>query len=226
MEHVGKVLGNLKREEVTHPRQTITYNNPEDDPAFVDSAEYRLEQLRRRLGVSTLENTFKNFLPQKGTEKALQACQVLASGKANWNMLLIYGGVGNGKTHLLEALVIELSKEGIFCRVMNYSKMMSALRSTMNKDSELSFKEIFERWCQAERLVIDDVGIGGSDSEWSMKMLEDIILARYRDGLFTVLSTNVDISELPERVVSRFKDPQRARMVLNSGEDYRPKKGK
>ena len=79
-------------------------------------------------------------------------------------------------------------------------------------------------WCKAKRLVIDDVGIGGSDTLWSMKILEELILARHRDRLFTVLSTNADISELPERVISRFQDPEKARMIQNQGEDYRPRK--
>jgi len=182
------------------------------------------DQLRGALGVATLENSFENFLPQKGTEKALRACQLLAGGKTKWKMLLLYGGVGNGKTHLLEAIAIELYKQGVFCRVGVYPKMMGFLRSTMAKDANMRLEYILDGWCKAERLIIDDVGIGGSDTVWSMKMLEEIILARHKDNMFTVLSTNIDISELPERVLSRFGDPEKARMIQNRGEDYRPRK--
>ena len=184
------------------------------------------EHLRISLRVSSLENTFQNFRPLKGTEKALQACQTLASGKTGWQMLLIYGGVGNGKTYLLEALAIELYKEGKFCGINTYDKMMGFLRRCINDDLLPNIDVVMDGWCRAERIIIDDVGMGGSDSVWSMKMLEELVVARYRNNLFTVLSTNIDISELPERVISRFKDPQKARMVLNSGVDFRPLKGK
>jgi len=202
----------------------ITYRYPQDDPQYDDSMEGRREELRRSLGVSILENTFDNFKPVKGTEKALQACRALVSGKTNWKMLMLYGGVGNGKSHLLESSVIELYKMGIFCRVNTYDRMMRYLRGCMDKDSPRSVDDVLDGWCRAERLVIDDVGIGGSNSEWSMKMLEEIVLFRYRENSFTLLATNIDLSELPERVISRFNDPQKARLILNTAPDYRPDK--
>jgi len=58
-----------------------------------------------------------------------------------------------------------------------------------------------------------------------MEQLEKIIRVRYRERLFTILTTNRDISELPERIVSRFEDAEVARKVLNSGIDYRKLKG-
>ena len=215
MEKVGDTLANLRRGTSTHPPAM-----KETEP----TREEQLEELRKSLGVSTLDNTFDSFLPEKGTEQALKQFRALAGGKTTWQLLFIYGGTGNGKSHLLEALVIELYKRGLFSRVVEFSKMMSFLRGTMDKGSDLKLVEIMANWCRAPRLIIDDVGIGGSDTEWSMKMLEEIVLARHKENLFTVLSTNMDISELPERVVSRFTDPEKARMVQNRGEDYRPKK--
>ncbi|MBA7590759.1 hypothetical protein ES708_32896 [subsurface metagenome] len=69
------------------------------------------------------------------------------------------------------------------------------------------------------------MGIGGSGSEWELGQLEEIIAIRYRERLFTILTTNRDLTELPERVVSRFKDPDVGRVVLNDGADYRRRKG-
>ena len=220
MEKIGDILKNLEAGSITLPPETITYRYP---PRELTREEKR-EELRKTLGLSSLENTFESFLPEKGTEKALKACRSLASGKATWHMLLLYGGVGNGKTHLLEALVMEFYKRGIACRILNYGNMMRSLRQSMHSDSPPTFEGLLESWCRTKGLVIDDVGIGGSDTEWSMKMLEEIVLARYHGSLLTVLSTNMDIKELPERVVSRFGDTQKARTVLNEGEDYRPKK--
>jgi len=64
--------------------------------------------------------------------------------------------------------------------------------------------------------LLDEYG-----SEWEWGELEDIINYRYRERMFTVMTTNRDLTELPERVVSRFRDPDIGVVVLNSGKDYR-----
>jgi len=84
---------------------------------------------------------------------------------------------------------------------------------------------LIERYCCCEHLIIDDVGMGGSGSEWEYGQLEEIVVARYRERLFTIMTTNRDLSELPERVVSRFRDPDVGVVILNQGADYRRQKG-
>ena len=137
-------------------------------------------------------------------------------------MLLVYGGVGNGKTHLLEASAIELYKQGKFCRVMNFPKMLSTLRSAIN-NPDMNYNEILNNYTYGERLIIDDVGAGEGDAKFCDKILEVIVCARYGRGLFTMVSTNRDIETLPERVLSRFKDKSTSYLVFNKAEDYRPK---
>jgi len=161
----------------------------------------------------------------KGTEKALAAFKAMAYGKTNRRLLLCYGGVGNGKTHLSEATAIALYKRGLFARVMIMSKMMIALRATMNTKTFPPYEWLLSTYCMAERLIIDDVGMGGSGSEWEYGQLEDIMIVRYRERLFTIMTTNRDITELPERIVSRFSDPDVGTVVLNKGLDYRRIKG-
>ena len=217
MEHIAKTLGNLDRDKATLTQKTI-----EPDTTL----EQRREELRKSLRISSLENTFDSFKPTKGTEKALAAFKVLAVGKTKWQMLLCYGGVGNGKTHLCEATALTLYRRGIFCRVMTMSRIMTALKGCMGTGRYISQEELLSNYCHSEHLIIDDVGMGGSGSEWEFGQLEEIIAARYRERLFTILTTNRDISELPDRIVSRFRDPDVGRVVLNSGEDFRTlKKG-
>lgn len=188
--------------------------------------EERREALRRSLWVSSLDNTFANFRQVKGTEKALAAFKALAGGKTRWKMLLCYGGVGNGKTHLCEAAAIELYKRGIFCRVLTMARIMRAIKECMGPERHISYEELLSNYCYGERLILDDVGMGGSGSEWEFGQLEEIVAARYHEKLFTVMTTNRDLSELPERIVSRFQDPDIGRVVLNQGEDFRRLKAK
>ena len=187
----------------------------------------RYQELRQSLGVASLGNTFESFDPVEGTEKVLATFRSLASGKTTWKMILCYGGDGCGKTHLCEATAIELYKRGLFCRVLTMDRMMGALKECIGSDQSLD--GLLQRYGQAERLIIDDV----DGTEWEFEQLEKIIRMRYRENLFTILTTNLDIKAnpqnpkerfIPERIVSRFRDRGKGRLVLNQGEDYRPKK--
>jgi DNA replication protein DnaC len=94
----------------------------------------------------------------------------------------------------------------------------------MDPSSEKSVQELVDHYCNVKHLIVDDIGAGMSGSDFGMKELEEIVVYRYHNHLFTLMTTNKDISGLPERVVSRFNDKEFARIVLNEGSDYRLKK--
>lgn len=217
MEHIRKTLDNLEKETTILP----TALDPE-----LTLTEKR-EQLRQSLGVASLDNTFDNFKPVAGAEKALAVFKALASGKTTWKMALCYGGVGCGKTHLCEATSIELYKQELFCRVMTMDMIMVALKECM--DSHQSLDALLRRYSYAERLIVDEV----DGTDWEFEQLEKLIRVRYRENLFTILTTNLDIKAnpqnlrerfIPERIVSRFRDQEKGRLVLNRASDYRPQK--
>jgi DNA replication protein DnaC len=185
----------------------------------------RRESLRRVLNITSWENTFDYFHPVKGSVESLKAFKAISSGKTSWHMLLSIGRAGCGKTHLCEALSIALNNQGIKCRVWEWSEIIRNLKKAMRLNNG-SYDELFEGFCRAPRLIIDDLGMGGADSAWAWGELEDIINYRYRQGLFTVVTTNLDLTSLPDRVVSRFRDAIKSRIVLNEASDYRPEKGK
>jgi len=153
----------------------------------------------------------------------LQAFKQVISGNAS--LLLIYGGVGNGKTHLLEAAAIELYEQGKFARVMSFAKMLSTLKRAI-KDASMDYEQILSNYCYGDRLIIDDIGAAGSDTEFADRILETIVCARYGQQLLTIMSTNRDIESLPERVQSRLNDKIISFLLLNEAPDYRPKKVK
>jgi len=187
-----------------------------------ETREQKVEGLRRSLGLSSVEHTFEHFDRVDGTEAALEAFLAMAEGRAR-PLLLCYGGVGNGKTHLCEALSIELYKRmGIRCPVNVWSELMRMFKKAMHRgdpDSP-SYDDLFEQVRRRERLILDDVGMGSTGSEWEWGELEDIINYRYRERLFTVVATNKDLDELPERVVRRFRDSEVGVIVLNKGKEY------
>ena len=220
VEQIGKTLANLPRGKTTPKSKTYKA------PPVIPIEEKEREGLRKSLRVTSFDNTFDNFDKVKGTEKALTAASELTSGATHLKMVLIYGGVGNGKTYLCEATAIRLLQRGIFCRVITMADIMRILKSCMGKDPLDDFNEVFQRYCSSSHLIIDDAGMGGSGSEWEYGQLEEIVQHRYSDQLFNLITTNRDLKELPERIVSRFRDQDIGLVVLNEAEDYRPLKGK
>lgn len=172
--------------------------------------------------VSSFDHTFDNFQHLPGTDAAYCAFLAMATRNDVNPFLLCYGGVGNGKTYLCEALAIEWYKRGMFTRVVTMSELIRTFKASMRQEpgsSDLTTR--MERASKAPRLILDDVGMGGSDSAWAMGQLEEIIVYRYHERLPTVMTTNQDVKNLPERVYSRFCDPEIGTVVLNEGEDHR-----
>ena len=179
-----------------------------------------MEKIARSLNVNP-EHTFENFKKVPGAESLVITFKSVLAGSCF--MLLIYGGVGNGKTHLLEASAIELYRRGEFARVMLFPKMLSVLKSAIG-NPELDYQGILDNYCIADRLIIDDIGSGDSDTEFGDKILETIVCARYGRRLLTIMSTNRDIGVMSERVKSRLQDKTSSYLVLNKAEDYRLKR--
>lgn len=182
------------------------------------------ESLRQALGLTSWSHTLDTFKPNNGTQKVYESVKAMADGNHK-PMLLISGGIGNGKTHLMEALSIALYGKGIRCQVTLWSDLRRQLLQKMHRprpgeDYDVFFDNVKKR----KHLIIDDVGMGSKSTEWEMAELEDIVNYRYKERLFTVVTTNRTLEELPERVVSRFFDPEVSEVVINEGKDYRIRK--
>ena len=178
------------------------------------------DSVRGKQPSEVIRQTFETFLPIPGTEKALKAAKALAYGEAKFIWLLIYGPTGNGKTHLCNAIIREVRDRGLDVRMIMAADLFSLLREAIknNRTDELlrKFKDIFF-------LAIDDYGVEyGSD--WEMAKFDELMTSRYATGKPTVLITNKELTELPERIQSRFKDKVMARAIHNSAADYRSRR--
>jgi len=175
------------------------------------------DSVRGKQPSEVIRQTFENFQPVPGTDKAFKAAQSLALGSASFIWLLLYGQPGNGKTHLCNAIVREVRDRGLDVRVILAADLFSLLREAIkdNRTDELlrKFKDIFF-------LAIDDYGVEyGSD--WESAKFDELMTSRFATAKPTVLITNKELTELPERIQSRFKDKLMARAVYNSAPDFR-----
>ncbi len=168
-------------------------------------------------GVTAPEQTFDTFKPVRGTASALKFAKQLAEGDSSFVWLLIYGGVGNGKTHLCNAVAKTCLERGLDVRMTSAADMFSGIRLGIEQHKAeqviKDFKDMFV-------LVIDDLGVEyGTD--WEAAKFDEIMTSRYATAKPTVVTTNNDISQMPPRIRSRFEDRKQSRISQNTGADYR-----
>ena len=61
-------------------------------------------------------------------------------------------------------------------------------------------------------------------SDWEMAKFDELMTSRFATAKPTILITNKELTELPERIQSRFKDKVMARAIHNSASDYRQRR--
>ena len=176
------------------------------------------DALRGR-GIDTRQ-TFDSFQVVNGTGEAYEAARDFASASCNIILFLLYGGVGNGKSFLCNATALVLLEKSIDTHLYSVADLLAELRQRI-KDNTIEEKV---QWLkEIPALILDDYK-PEYQSEWAASRLEEIIDFRYRNLLLTMMTTNRNLTELPERITSRFSDNEIAKRVLNSGKDYRRRK--
>ncbi|MBN1866755.1 chromosomal replication initiator protein DnaA [Candidatus Sumerlaeota bacterium] len=151
--------------------------------------------------------TFGNFVVGESNRFAHAACRAVAEPETEaWNPLLIWGGVGLGKTHLLQAIGHEFVRLSPGARVLYVSsdRFMNAFIQAIQQDKMAEFHATYRR---VDLLLLDDVqflfGKEGTQNEFFHTFNE---LHSKRKKI--VLSSDRPPSEMAnieERLRSRFE---------------------
>ncbi|MFH1233684.1 MAG: chromosomal replication initiator protein DnaA [Patescibacteria group bacterium] len=114
-----------------------------------------------RFGLN-IRYTFDNFIVGKNNELAHAACQAVVANPGHaYNPLFIYGGVGLGKTHLLQGIGHELMKKTDKILYVTCEKFTNDYVQAVRSGQAKEFKE---RYRNVDLLLIDDVHfMGGKD---------------------------------------------------------------
>lgn len=161
--------------------------------------------------------TFENFKVVDGAKLAAKAVQKLANGTSDFIWLCIYGGPGCGKTYLAQAAAKLAAQRGVDVHFRCTADLFSDLRRAIASNT---VEEEIRRLKEVAMLVLDDYGVEYG-SEWEAAKLDEIMTARFAAQLCTLVTTNKDLSEFPERLRSRFLDHDMSRAIHNSAPDYR-----
>ena len=96
---------------------------------------------------------FENFIKGTSNEVALSYSKKVCEHTSRYNPLYIYGGVGLGKTHLLNSIGLELqsSKEVMF---ISAERFMYHFIKSIKKNDMVNFKDFFRK---SSVFIIDDI---------------------------------------------------------------------
>ena len=152
--------------------------------------------------------TFENFVEGDCNRLARSAGFAVANkpGGTSFNPLLIYGGVGLGKTHLAHSIGIEIKDRYPEKTVLYVSaeKFTQQFIDAIKNNSKNDFVHFYE---MIDTLIIDDVQ-SFSGKEKTQDVFFEIFNHLHQHGKQVVLTSDrapVDLQGMEQRLLSRFK---------------------
>ena len=177
--HVGDKYADLIQEAIDNlglEYQDVKFVTPDDDPAstplrhdgglsgFASAAPAPAPSAGSQArfdwdGAAQLNPryTFDAFVIGSGNQFAHAACQAVAERPSKaYNPLFLYGGVGMGKTHLMQAIGHEIKKrqpQAAICYVSS-EKFTNEMINSLRYDKMTSFRDKFRN---VDVLLVDDI---------------------------------------------------------------------
>lgn len=189
----------------------------DDDPVVLKNPEKKLPtKSTTKTGRSALTHTYRQGLNEKytfdsfivgsGNDLAFAACQAIAQSPGNkYNPLFVYGGVGIGKTHLIQAAGNAVLRNNPDANVVYVSteqfvqEFLDAIRFKKNTDFAGFYRS-------ADVLIIDDMQfIAGKEK--TQEEFFHTFNALHQANKQIIISSDKppkDIPTLEERLKSRF----------------------
>ncbi len=152
--------------------------------------------------------TFENFIVGDSNNFAYAAGRAVADspGRTNYNPLIIYGGTGLGKTHLIQAIGNHAMHKFPGTRVY-YSSSETFTSHFINSIQQNKVAEFSAFYRSCDILLLDDIHFfsnKGKTQEEFFHTFNDL----HQNGKQIILTSDRPINELvalEERLVSRFK---------------------
>jgi chromosomal replication initiator protein len=151
--------------------------------------------------------TFENFIIGSNNELAYAACQAVSQNLGRiYNPLFIYGGVGLGKTHLLQSIGNTLLAQNPGTKIL-YSTSERFTDDLVDRIKTKNIRDFKKPYLEVDLLIIDDIQfIAGKEK--TQEEFFHIFNTLYQLNKQIVLSSDRPpkaISTLEERLRSRFE---------------------
>ncbi len=145
---------------------------------------------------------FNNFLTGSSNKLAYEASIKVSENISHYNPLYIYGGVGMGKTHLLNAIGLELKKNNKVMFISAERFMYQFVKSIKSNDM-VKFKEYFRN---TDILLIDDIQFMNGKEAMQEEFFHtfNALLDKGSQIIVSADRAPNKLSRIQERIKSRF----------------------
>ena len=137
---------NLANKNNSQDKQNLNNNEINNNISFIKDSYLQYNRIDPN-------KNFNNFITGQRNKLAFEASKKVSQEIAHYNPLYLYGGVGMGKTHLLNAIGLELKDKNKVMFISAERFMYQFVKSIKSNDM-VKFKEYFRN---TDILLIDDI---------------------------------------------------------------------
>ena len=135
-----------KKEEIINHVNDKNRNFSKDNVSFIKDFFFQYNRIDPN-------RNFDNFITGLSNKLAFEASKKVSENMSHYNPLYIYGGVGMGKTHLLNSIGLKL-KDNNKVMFISAERFMYQFVKSIKSNDMVKFKEYFRN---ADALLIDDI---------------------------------------------------------------------
>tara|TARA_B100001057_G_scaffold358790_1_gene360944 strand:+ start:1380 stop:2786 length:1407 start_codon:yes stop_codon:yes gene_type:complete len=204
LDQIIKIIKNYKKEIIRIEFKIIENNSNKD----------KKEENKDQKNISFIKDSylqynridpnkrFDNFITGLSNKLAFEASLKVSENISHYNPLYIYGGVGMGKTHLLNAIGLELKKTN---KVMFISaeRFMYQFVKSIKSNEMVKFKEYFRN---TDILLIDDIQFMNGKEAMQEEFFHTFNALLDKGSQIVVSADRAPnkLSRIQERIKSRF----------------------
>ncbi len=208
LDQILQSVKNYKKEIVRIEFKIVEQNKNNDDKKL------NLKSIENSENISFIKDTylqynridpnkrFENFITGLSNKLAFEASLKVSENISNYNPLYIYGGVGMGKTHLLNSIGLKLKSNNKVMFISAERFMYQFVKSIKSNDM-VKFKEYFRN---TDVLLIDDIQFMNGKEAMQEEFFHTFNALLDKGSKIIVSSDRPPnrLSRIQERIKSRF----------------------
>ena len=209
LDQILQIVRNYKKDIIR-----IEFKIADQEVVKNDKKNEKIENLNSKENVSFIKDSylqynridpnkrFENFLIGSSNKLAYEASLKVSENISHYNPLYIYGGVGMGKTHLLNSIGLEMKKNNKVMFVSAERFMYQFVKSIKSNDM-VKFKEYFRN---TDILLIDDIQFMNGKEAMQEEFFHTFNALLDKDSQIIISADRAPnkLSRIQERIKSRF----------------------